>query len=76
MCRCPIYKATAAYGHFGRTEKSFTWEKTDRAAELADRLLSAKHKGTNGGGVHGKNGGSAKSAKKPAKKSRSASIEA
>ena len=76
----PIYKATAAYGHFGRTEKSFTWEKTDRAAELADRLLATKHKGTNGGGVHGKNGsgknGSAKSAKKPAKKSRSTSIEA
>ncbi|HET6336820.1 MAG TPA: methionine adenosyltransferase, partial [Polyangiales bacterium] len=27
----PIYKKTAAYGHFGRTEKSFTWEQTDRA---------------------------------------------
>ncbi|NOY89806.1 MAG: methionine adenosyltransferase [Deltaproteobacteria bacterium] len=35
----PIYRATAAYGHFGRTEKSFTWERTDRAAELADALL-------------------------------------
>ncbi|MDP6965761.1 MAG: methionine adenosyltransferase domain-containing protein, partial [Candidatus Marinimicrobia bacterium] len=30
----PIYKATAAYGHFGREEKSFTWEKTDKAEEL------------------------------------------
>jgi len=35
----PIYKKTAAYGHFGRTEKSFTWEQTDRAKELADELL-------------------------------------
>jgi S-adenosylmethionine synthetase len=29
--RRPIYKLTAAYGHFGRTEPSFTWEKTDKA---------------------------------------------
>jgi S-adenosylmethionine synthetase len=28
--RRPIYKQTAAYGHFGRTEKNFTWERTDR----------------------------------------------
>jgi S-adenosylmethionine synthetase len=35
----PIYRPTAAYGHFGRTEKSFSWEATDRAAELADGLL-------------------------------------
>jgi S-adenosylmethionine synthetase len=32
--RRPIYRATAAYGHFGRDEDSFTWERTDRAAEL------------------------------------------
>jgi S-adenosylmethionine synthetase len=32
--RRPIYKATAAYGHFGRSEKDFTWERTDRADEL------------------------------------------
>jgi len=30
----PIYKATAAYGHFGRTEAGFTWEKTDKADVL------------------------------------------
>lgn len=30
----PIYQATAAYGHFGRTEDSFTWERTDKADEL------------------------------------------
>ncbi len=31
----PIYLKTAAYGHFGRSEAEFTWEKTNRAAELA-----------------------------------------
>ena len=30
----PIYKTTAAYGHFGRTEDSFSWEKTDKADAL------------------------------------------
>jgi S-adenosylmethionine synthetase len=30
----PIYRPTAAYGHFGRTEETFTWERTDRADEL------------------------------------------
>ena len=30
----PIYRKTAAYGHFGRTEPEFTWERTDKAAEL------------------------------------------
>jgi S-adenosylmethionine synthetase len=32
--RRPIYKKTAAYGHFGRTEPEFTWEQTDRANDL------------------------------------------
>jgi S-adenosylmethionine synthetase len=32
--RRPIYKKTAAYGHFGRHEKEFSWEKTDKAAAL------------------------------------------
>lgn len=32
----PIYLATAAYGHFGRTEPGFTWEHTDKAAALGD----------------------------------------
>jgi S-adenosylmethionine synthetase len=31
----PIYAQTAAYGHFGRELPDFTWERTDRAAELA-----------------------------------------
>jgi S-adenosylmethionine synthetase len=30
----PIYKKTAAYGHFGRPDPDFTWEKTDKAAIL------------------------------------------
>lgn len=30
----PIYTSTAAYGHFGRNEPSFTWEKTDKAEQL------------------------------------------
>ncbi|MGZ7065255.1 MAG: methionine adenosyltransferase [Candidatus Aminicenantales bacterium] len=32
--RRPIYKKTAAYGHFGRNDPDFTWEKTDKAALL------------------------------------------
>lgn len=32
--RRPIYKQTASYGHFGRNEPGFTWEKTDKAALL------------------------------------------
>ena len=32
--RRPIYRKTAAYGHFGRDEKDFTWEATDKAAAL------------------------------------------
>jgi S-adenosylmethionine synthetase len=33
--RRPIYRKTASGGHFGRNEPEFSWEKTDRAAELA-----------------------------------------
>jgi len=32
--RRPIFKKTAAYGHFGRSEPEFTWERTDRAKDL------------------------------------------
>ena len=35
--RRPIYQLTAAYGHFGRTEPEFTWEKTDVAHKLAEQ---------------------------------------
>ena len=34
----PIYQATAAYGHFGREEESFSWEKTDKVALLKKEL--------------------------------------
>ncbi|HMD49579.1 MAG TPA: methionine adenosyltransferase, partial [Bryobacteraceae bacterium] len=34
--RQPIYRKTAAFGHFGRTEASFTWEKTDKAEALRE----------------------------------------
>jgi S-adenosylmethionine synthetase len=39
--RRPIFKATAAYGHFGRTEDSFSWEKTHKAAELMQAAATA-----------------------------------
>jgi len=35
--RRPIYKRTAAYGHFGRNEDGFTWEETDKAKLLAQK---------------------------------------
>ena len=42
----PIYKPTAAYGHFGRRGRGFTWEVTDRAEELAELLPAPKQKVT------------------------------
>ena len=33
----PIYKKTAAYGHFGRTEPEFTWEKTDMVEKIKEK---------------------------------------
>jgi len=36
----PIYRASAAYGHFGRTEPEFTWERTDRAEVLKEAARS------------------------------------
>jgi S-adenosylmethionine synthetase len=35
--RRPIYRKTAAYGHFGRNEPEFTWEATDKAAALREQ---------------------------------------
>jgi S-adenosylmethionine synthetase len=34
--RRPIYRKTAAYGHFGRNDKDFTWEATDNASALRE----------------------------------------
>ncbi len=36
----PIYRPTAAYGHFGRNEPNFTWERTTKAAELRESARS------------------------------------
>ncbi|HTL48256.1 MAG TPA: methionine adenosyltransferase [Verrucomicrobiae bacterium] len=41
--RKPIYRATAAYGHFGRTEPTFTWEKTDAVEDLKKALKLENH---------------------------------
>jgi S-adenosylmethionine synthetase len=32
----PIYRATASYGHFGRTDQNFPWEETNRVDQLRD----------------------------------------
>jgi S-adenosylmethionine synthetase len=40
--RRPIYAATAAYGHFGRTDVDFTWEHTDRAEQLLSSVGTAR----------------------------------
>jgi S-adenosylmethionine synthetase len=39
--RRPIYRTTAAFGHFGRTEDSFSWEKTDKAEALRESAKPA-----------------------------------
>jgi len=38
--RRPIYRKTAAFGHFGRTEDTFTWEFTDKAEELKEHAAA------------------------------------
>src|SRR5512143_1351432 len=40
--RRPIFKKTAAYGHFGRNDPDFTWEKTDKAATLREQAAASK----------------------------------
>jgi S-adenosylmethionine synthetase len=40
--RRPIYRKTAAFGHFGRTEDTFTWEYTDKAEALKDHAAAAQ----------------------------------
>ena len=39
--RRPIYKKTAAYGHFGRSESEFSWEQTDKATALKEQAATA-----------------------------------
>jgi S-adenosylmethionine synthetase len=43
--RRPIYKRTASYGHFGRADKDFTWEITDKAAKLREAAGLKKEEG-------------------------------
>ncbi|MDF2726429.1 MAG: metK [Paenibacillus sp.] len=38
--RRPIYRQTAAYGHFGRTDVDLPWERTDKAEQLKKEALS------------------------------------
>jgi S-adenosylmethionine synthetase len=40
----PRYRATASYGHFGRNEASFTWEKTDKVEQLKDVVKTLARK--------------------------------
>jgi S-adenosylmethionine synthetase len=58
--RRPIFKKTAAYGHFGREEKEFTWEATPKVDQLRDAAKS--------GNGHAVSNGKGASAKKPAAK--------
>jgi S-adenosylmethionine synthetase len=62
----PLYKATAAYGHFGRSE--FPWEKTDRAAKIADDLLGKAAARASGNGHNGNGHKKPVAAKKPGKR--------
>jgi S-adenosylmethionine synthetase len=78
--RRPIFKKTAAYGHFGREEPEFTWEKTPKVAELTEKAgakANGAAKSTGSAGAkpngNGKTNGNGKpapvptAAKKPAK---------
>jgi S-adenosylmethionine synthetase len=49
--RRPIYKKTAAYGHFGRKDPDFTWEATDKAARLRELALGKSESRANVSGV-------------------------
>jgi S-adenosylmethionine synthetase len=46
--RRPIYKQTARFGHFGRLNEEFPWERTDKAEELRSAALEHKGAVTNG----------------------------
>ena len=63
----PVYLRTAAYGHFGRDE--FTWEKTTRAAKMADDLLRPAQQASQNGKSDAHKNGQGKKDKKRNKKS-------
>ena len=54
--RRPIFRKTAAYGHFGRSDAEFTWERTDRAEALREAAKGAASKPTRAAKRSGKNG--------------------
>ena len=58
--RRPIFRKTAAYGHFGRDDADFTWEKTP----LVEKLKDAAHSGN--GVANGKTAAAKKAKAKPA----------
>ncbi len=66
--RKPRYRATAAYGHFGRRERSFTWERTPRVEELQDAVAGPKVKAAKKTVKKTAKKTVKKAAKKPAKK--------
>jgi hypothetical protein len=61
--RRPIFRKTAAYGHFGREEPEFTWEKTP----LVEKLKEAASSGSLAGNGHAVANGKTAAKKKPAK---------
>ena len=63
--RRPIYRKTAAYGHFGRTDAEFTWERTDKAARLKEGAKSPAAASGKSGRGKGANGHASKA---PAKR--------
>ncbi|MCB9559609.1 MAG: methionine adenosyltransferase [Kofleriaceae bacterium] len=67
--RRPIFRKTAAYGHFGREDADFTWEKTP----YVDRLIDVAHSGN---GVHAGSNGAGKAKAKGAKGKKSATASA
>ena len=67
--RRPIFRKTAAYGHFGREDAEFTWEQTPRVAELKDHAHAGNGHAAAG---NGKANGKAAPAKKPAGKAATA----
>nr|HEX4313996.1 methionine adenosyltransferase [Kofleriaceae bacterium] len=52
--RRPIFRKTAAYGHFGREEPEFTWEKTPLVDKLKEHAHSGNGAAVNGNGAHKK----------------------
>ncbi|HJX51161.1 MAG TPA: methionine adenosyltransferase domain-containing protein, partial [Polyangia bacterium] len=54
--RRPIFRKTAAYGHFGRSDAEFTWERTDRAEALREAAKGTASKSARAAKRPGKNG--------------------